>query len=797
MTTDPYIVDISVDPDAARSARRRQLLVRAAPFLTILLVLAALIAVTVLNYRANRQEILVFADDLVATLEERVRGQVASVLRPADRAVALGAAMVERGAGEATFEEMAQAVLAAEALLSAVYVGRPDGGFLMVQRSDRGGLDTKRIERSTAGRRVTWVRRDAAQAVVSRAEDPDDTFDPRTRPWYQGAAAAPPGRAYWTDPYRFFTTGLPGITAARAVRGPDGSVAAVVGADIRIGTLSRFLQQLHVVRTGEAVLIGSSGRIVAAPQLLDPELVPEDENVLPSVEALGDPELIAAYDRLRVERATRAVTTLGDRRYLLAVSSLADLLGRDLWVMILVPESDFTGFLLRNGGAVLGASAVVIAIALGLASVLALQSRQIDRRLRMVEARDHRIAELAGVFDRMHGLLRDSRGDAHQAAARLAETLAATAGARRAHVWRLEGDEFHCLGCCDGRRDGHTVLPTFARDQAPALAAALERGEILVMTAEEIGSTVALADLSAGAAGARLTVAPVAGRSGLVGMVVLEAPGATLLSDPGVDLLLRYGAGVALPAMADEGALVAAATAATPRPAGSPPAALPGRAGRIDIGSVGIDLADRPDAGRWPGTAGEQPPGEGRVIRLTGLAVLEVVMGDDEALARTVAPGCPLMAAVAEAAREVASDHGARAARLTGDRMQLAAGLDGDEADAAAALLDAALALQARLRALYVAVGAAPAFAIGVDAAPGLACAVGAGSPGEPPTLAVWGRPLRVARRLARTAPTGTTQVGDRVADRLAGRFVFRRRGRFHLDRGAAVDTFLLIGRAA
>lgn len=71
-------------------------------------------------------------------------------------------------------------------------------------------------------------------------------YDPRRRPWYQGAmellasqdGGAPPEYVdeliHWTEPYTFFTTGDPGITASIAFLGEDG-VRYVIGFDIRPG----------------------------------------------------------------------------------------------------------------------------------------------------------------------------------------------------------------------------------------------------------------------------------------------------------------------------------------------------------------------------------------------------------------------------------------------------------------------------------------------------------------------------------------------------------------------------------
>jgi hypothetical protein len=46
------------------------------------------------------------------------------------------------------------------------------------------------IQNEPGPRRVFWIRYNAAGRESARKEDPNDTFDPRIRPWYSGALAA-------------------------------------------------------------------------------------------------------------------------------------------------------------------------------------------------------------------------------------------------------------------------------------------------------------------------------------------------------------------------------------------------------------------------------------------------------------------------------------------------------------------------------------------------------------------------------------------------------------------------------
>ena len=148
--------------------------------------------------------------------------------------------------------------------LAGLYVGYADGAFYYVLRSDEagpGGTLTKEVRVEPAGRSVQLTWRDAELKVVRSETDAADDYDPRRRPWYQAAEVGQD--LVWTAPYVFFTAHEPGITAAVPVRGPDGEVAAVVGLDIELSAISRFLVQVGFRSSGSAYILSDMGEVVA------------------------------------------------------------------------------------------------------------------------------------------------------------------------------------------------------------------------------------------------------------------------------------------------------------------------------------------------------------------------------------------------------------------------------------------------------------------------------------------------------------------------------------------------------
>jgi hypothetical protein len=149
-------------------------------------------------------------------------------------------------------------------LVLGLLLGNPAGEFFYVMRSNEkveGGTRTKVIRHGSLGREVelTWRRPD--YAIVKSERDPEDTYDPRARSWYRSAVERR-GRV-WTEPYIFFTTHKPGITLASAIIGKTGAVEAVLGADIEISEISRFLARTSLLRGKSVYISTSEGKVIA------------------------------------------------------------------------------------------------------------------------------------------------------------------------------------------------------------------------------------------------------------------------------------------------------------------------------------------------------------------------------------------------------------------------------------------------------------------------------------------------------------------------------------------------------
>ena len=104
-----------------------------------------------------------------------------------------------------------------------IYFGSPNGDFYYVSRNDQqpgASFRTKIILNGNGSRSTRLLWRDAEMNLVADVLDPQDDFDPRTRPWYKRADAE--RQIVWTDPYIFLHLRNPASPLpVRTMRSPE------------------------------------------------------------------------------------------------------------------------------------------------------------------------------------------------------------------------------------------------------------------------------------------------------------------------------------------------------------------------------------------------------------------------------------------------------------------------------------------------------------------------------------------------------------------------------------------------
>ncbi|HEX7213155.1 MAG TPA: SpoIIE family protein phosphatase [Methylomirabilota bacterium] len=234
---------------------------------------------------------------------------------------------------------------------------------------------SRQTRRDVWGGRVAWLKwSDARPEPVASWED--DDYDPRQRPWYEGAVrarAARPDQAgtadgvFWTDPYTFYTLKMPGVTAALAFTGRDGLVR-VIAIDLLLTDISKFTTALPVGEFGAVMVLSDQGRVIGLPRH-SRSLAPERQlgMLLMSPDDLGIRVVTDATRALasRVPGAAGPMPLVSEGDTWWAQMSPFRLgPTRQLTIEVMVPESDLLGSLgsLRLGILLVMLAGLVLAI---------------------------------------------------------------------------------------------------------------------------------------------------------------------------------------------------------------------------------------------------------------------------------------------------------------------------------------------------------------------------------------------------------------------------------------------------
>lgn len=324
---------------AAVSISRSRIRILVVAVALVLLLVMQLVAVVFAGVSAERSAVSV-AEDAIRREGSRTVESILRHLEPAEQSVEVTTRLLADRLlddAEPGLERYLYTQLAVMPQMTGAFVGYPDGAFVFVSR-DGDGYRSKRITGDT-DRSVHVRHYDATFAEVRDERPTDDTYDPRARPWYVGASGST--GLEWTDPYVFFSSGKPGVTASRAVRDSAGDVTAIVGVDVELSGLAAFIDQLSVSEHGEAFVV-SGDIVVAAPSRYETQTeVAEDGSLRLLTTDELDVEALALSSRGTPTLRTVAGAHGGTDLVLHAAFPNAQ--GLEWAVVVRAPRSDFTG----------------------------------------------------------------------------------------------------------------------------------------------------------------------------------------------------------------------------------------------------------------------------------------------------------------------------------------------------------------------------------------------------------------------------------------------------------------------
>jgi adenylate cyclase len=312
--------------------------------------------ITFVNSRSSINELSqTLFNQVSSAAQQRVKGH----LEPACHVIEESRSMASLGLLPLDNLELLGQRLAArlryESSLSELTYGDRDGRFVGTSRLKDGSIEIRRSFIDAEGQ-ATRTRQSVDKSGQSTpVEQRTVVYDPRKRPWYQLASQSQ--SIVWTAPYRW-SNGDTGITCARALRGEQG-IRGVFTADFRLNSISRFLKDIQIGKTGQVFLIDKSGALIAGPYARAAELDPRLKKFLTqSVDWKNMPSQKPAYYPMSFNNEDYAT-----------IYQFFEIEGNLNWgTVIIVPEDDFLGHVYQTAitTIVIAVIALILAIIAGL-----------------------------------------------------------------------------------------------------------------------------------------------------------------------------------------------------------------------------------------------------------------------------------------------------------------------------------------------------------------------------------------------------------------------------------------------
>jgi serine/threonine protein kinase len=317
------------------------------------LALALFVGITIATFMFSsardqaRRERNHLSRQLIATASDGVEAQLGGLLQPVRSSLLVASDWAAAGRLDADDPQVLSALLIPlidrSPVISSVIRADETGREYMLLRTDDGWQARWREPDGIA--HFQKLAPDG-QVLELRVEPLD--YDPHKRPWYIGAKALADtgsvGAVHWTEPYTFFSTKQPGITASIAVDTPSGR-RFVLGIDMLLSDLSEFTMAMSTSEEGKVFVLSDDFRVIGLPR--SDRFASEQSRldaVLNPLSALGEPVSAQALqhweqnDRVEDEpfrfELDRAAWWSGFRRFELASD-------RVLWIGVVLPEADF------------------------------------------------------------------------------------------------------------------------------------------------------------------------------------------------------------------------------------------------------------------------------------------------------------------------------------------------------------------------------------------------------------------------------------------------------------------------
>jgi adenylate cyclase len=331
--------------------------------LTIFLILISLTLIIASSYAyiRNYKSILTFSIGTISRVNAMATQKLKCLQTDLDETVQITSALIRDPSTinlqNETFIRYGLTLLKAYPYLTSVYVGSESGDLLRLIQLARLSettyfSDPNKPLPKQAIYAIQGVDREGNISVnkmqycdenfqVLSEEILPDSFDPRTRPWYERVKQTK--KIYWTDPYRYIYTDENGISVAYPITS-NGTFIGVAGIDLSFDTLANFLTSLKIGKTGIACIIDNTGN------LIEPKNTPFKSLIQ---------KAFIEFSKIELDKLTFEYEGV---KYLAGFELLPEEFEKGWYLVVIIPIGDFFDELLQTQKEIFFASLIILII---------------------------------------------------------------------------------------------------------------------------------------------------------------------------------------------------------------------------------------------------------------------------------------------------------------------------------------------------------------------------------------------------------------------------------------------------
>ncbi|MGL5796326.1 MAG: ATP-binding protein [Waterburya sp.] len=231
----------------------------------------------------------------------------------------------------------------------AIYLGDETGKFIYT-KSEAGKFYSQEVTK-TPERKIYLLDGFGQKQKLIEV----DQYNPRERPWYINTKRIQGNN--WSRVYNF-TGGELGITAAGLLQDNQGNIHGIVGVDLILSGIDRFLQNLKISKNGQVFILERNGYLIATSTDETPFNFDAANKTQKRLRAIDSENLLVRattkhitahfHSLYNVDRLKQLEFKLEANNQLVQIVPYQDKLGLDWLIVVVLPEADFMGEIEAN-----------------------------------------------------------------------------------------------------------------------------------------------------------------------------------------------------------------------------------------------------------------------------------------------------------------------------------------------------------------------------------------------------------------------------------------------------------------